>query len=107
MIRLTVTAAEKLKQMIMTENPDATIPETSGLRFDITTKNCFGRLQLESKPKKDDWVIESQGVRLFIDSNNRNQIERKYPNGVLLYFSINLTNEEFAIENPNARYHYA
>lgn len=104
MVRLTVTAAEKLKQMTITENPDIAIPETSGLRLDLTAKNCFGRLQLESKPKEDDLVVESQNIRLFICSSNQNCIRKKYPNGILLFFSITGINEGIAIENPNARY---
>mgnify|MGYP001577011346 CR=1 FL=1 len=104
MVRLTVTAAEKLKEMIRNENTEITIPEMSGLRLDITAVNCFGRLSIESKPKEDDLVAKSHGIRLFIDPNNQNRIGEKYPNGVLLYFFINSKCEGFAIENPKVEY---
>lgn len=106
MIQLTIIAAEKLKQMIIDENPDITIPQTSGLRLDLAAKNCFGRLRLESKPKEDDLIVESQDIKFFVNSSSQDWIRKKYPNGVLLYLSINSRSEEpaFAIENPNERY---
>ena len=54
-------------------------------------------LNLEERAAADDIVIESQGVRLFVD-----EFSAPYLNGVRLDYKSNFQESGFAFENPNA-----
>src|SRR5947207_3036448 len=54
-------------------------------------------LSIEDKPAEDDLVIESAGVRCFVDG-----FSAQYLNGVTLDYKSNFQESGFAFENPNA-----
>ena len=77
------------------------VPEaTAGLRIGVTPGGCSGfrySLNLEDTPGADDAVIESHGVRLFVD-----EFSAQYLNGVTVDYKSNFQESGFAFENPNA-----
>jgi len=54
-------------------------------------------LNIEQQPAADDVVIESAGVRLFVD-----EFSAQYINGTVIDFKSNFQESGFAFENPNA-----
>src|SRR5256885_4801057 len=69
-ITLTVTdkAAAEVRKLMAKERVG---PETAGLRVGVLPGGCSGfrySLSIEDKPAADDIVIESGGVRCFVDS---------------------------------------
>src|SRR5207244_11891417 len=69
-ITLTVTdkAAAEVRKFMAEEH---VAPETAGLRVGVLPGGCSGfrySLSIEDKPAADDIVIESGGVRCFVDS---------------------------------------
>jgi len=54
-------------------------------------------LNLEEQAAADDTVIESEGVRLFVDEFSGN-----YLNGTTIDYKSNFQESGFAFENPNA-----
>src|SRR5437667_351642 len=85
-ITLTVTdkAAAEVRKFMAEEH---VTPETAGLRVGVLPGGCSGfrySLSIEDKPAADDIVIESGGVRCFVDS-----FSAQYLNGVTLDFKSN------------------
>ena len=71
-----------------------------GLRIAVLPGGCPGfrySLNIEDKPGDDDVVIESAGVRCFVDG-----FSAQYLNGVTLDYKSNFQESGFAFENPNA-----
>jgi iron-sulfur cluster assembly protein len=94
---LTERAAEEVRKFMADEK----VPlETAGLRIGVMPGGCSGfrySLNLEERPADDDMVIESGGVRLFVD-----EFSAPYLNGVRLDYKSNFQESGFAFENPNA-----
>jgi iron-sulfur cluster assembly accessory protein len=98
-ITLTITerAAAEVQKFMAEEKAD---PTTAGLRVGVQPGGCSGfkySLNIEEKPEADDTVIESSGVRLFVDS-----FSGQYLNGVNIDYKSNFQESGFAFENPNA-----
>src|SRR3989440_7163712 len=80
-------------------------PEPAGLRIGVLPGGCSGfkySLSIEDKPADDDMVIESAGVRCFVDG-----FSAQYLNGVTLDYKSNFQESGFAFENPHAPGGYA
>ena len=98
-IQLTLTpqAAEQVRKVIASENaPEA----TAGLRVGVMPGGCSGfkySLSIEDAAADDDIVIESSGVRLFVDS-----FSGQYLNGVTIDYTVTMQSSGFTFENPNA-----
>lgn len=96
-LALTERAAEEVRKFIADEK----VPlETAGLRIGVLPGGCSGfrySLNLEEQAAADDLVIESQGVRLFVD-----EFSAPYLNGVTVDYKSNFQESGFAFENPNA-----
>ena len=94
---LTERAAEEVRKFMAEEK----VPlETAGLRIGVMPGGCSGfryNLNLEERPADDDMVIESGGVRVFVD-----EFSAPYLNGVRLDYKSNFQESGFAFENPNA-----
>src|SRR5437016_7994152 len=80
-ITLTVTeqAAVEVRKFIAEEKVS---PDTAGLRIAVLPGGCSGfkySLNIEDKPAEDDLVIETGGVRCFVDA-----FSAQYLNGVTL-----------------------
>ena len=96
-LTLTERAATEVKKFMMDENAPL---ETAGLRVGVMPGGCSGfkySLNIEDKPLDDDVVIESSGVRCFVDG-----FSAQYLNGVTIDFRSNFQESGFAFENPNA-----
>lgn len=94
-ITMTPAAADKIKGLLAERN----LPE-HGLRVFVSGGGCSGMqygMALEAKPREFDTVIESQGVKLFIDPTSMMYLA----NAVVDYVD-NLMGGGFRIDNPNA-----
>lgn len=96
-MQLTESAAAEVRKFMADEK----VPlETAGLRVGVMPGGCSGfkySLSIEDKPAADDVVIESNGVRLFVD-----EWSGQYLNGVTVDYKSNFQESGFAFENPNA-----
>jgi len=96
-LTLTEHAAAEVRKFMAEEKVD---PGTAGLRLGVQPGGCSGfkySLNIEDKPEPDDMVIESSGVRLFVDA-----FSGQYLNGVTVDYKSNFQESGFAFENPNA-----
>ena len=96
-LALSERAAEEVRKFIADEKVPV---ETAGLRIGVLPGGCSGfkySLNLEDKAASDDIVIESHGVRLFVD-----EFSAQYLNGVTVDYKSNFQESGFAFENPNA-----
>jgi iron-sulfur cluster assembly accessory protein len=96
-LSLTPLAAEQVRKVFEAEQaPKA----TAGLRVGVMPGGCSGfkyALNVEDQPAEDDVVIESEGVRLFVDS-----FSGQYLNGVTIDYMVTMQSSGFTFENPNA-----
>jgi iron-sulfur cluster assembly accessory protein len=96
-LTLTPQAAEQVRKVLEGERaPEA----TAGLRVGVMPGGCSGfkyALNIEDRPGEDDVVIESEGVRLFVDS-----FSGQYLNGVVIDYMVTMQSSGFTFENPNA-----
>jgi len=98
MINVTPIAAEKISELLTEENKPS-----AGLRVFVQGGGCsgfqYGLMIAESEPTADvDRVVESNGVRLFVDP-----ISVRYLKGAEVDFVDNLSGGGFTIKNPNAK----
>ena len=96
-LTLTPRAAEEVRRFIADEKVPV---ETAGLRVAVMPGGCSGfrySLNLEEQAAADDAVIESEGVRLFVD-----EFSAAYLNGTTIDYKSNFQESGFAFENPNA-----
>jgi len=96
-LTLTERAGEEVKKFLAEEKAS---PESAGLRVAVLPGGCSGfrySLNVEEQPAADDVVIESAGVRLFVD-----EFSSQYLNGTVIDNKSNFQESGFAFENPNA-----
>ena len=95
MIVLTTVAASAVKNaMARTGKSDG------GLRIMIESGGCAGHkylIGLDAEPRSDDAVVESAGVKLFIDPDSQTRLS-----GLRVDFVESLEGSGFIFENPNA-----
>src|SRR5207245_8888830 len=98
-VTLTITgrAGGEVKQFLAEEKVSQ---ESAGLRVAVVPGGCSGlrySLNIEEQRGADDVVIESAGVRLFVD-----EFSSQYLNGTVIDYKSNFQESGFAFENPNA-----
>ena len=96
-LTLTERAAAEVRKFMAEEKVS---PESAGLRIGVLPGGCSGfrySLNIEEKAADDDIVIETAGVRCFVDP-----FSTQYLNGVTLDYKSNFQESGFAFENPNA-----
>jgi iron-sulfur cluster assembly protein len=96
-VSLTPEAAEKAREFMAQENLAA---ESAGLRVSVLPGGCSGfqyGLSLEEAAQADDEVMESQGVRLFVDP-----FSAQYLKGTLIGYQSSFQGSGFTFSNPNA-----
>jgi len=96
-LTLTERAGEEVKKFLAEEKVAAA---ARGLRVAVLPGGCSGfrySLNVEEQPAGDDVVIESAGVRLFVD-----EFSAQYLNGTVIDYKSNFQESGFAFENPNA-----
>jgi iron-sulfur cluster assembly accessory protein len=95
-INVSEVAASKITEILSEENK-----HQSGLRVFVQGGGCSGfqyGLMIEETPGSGDKVIESNGVKLFVDP-----ISIRYLKGAEVDFVDNIGGGGFTIKNPNAR----
>jgi iron-sulfur cluster assembly protein len=97
-IILTEEAAEQVRHFFAAENLDE---KSAALRVSVLPGGCSGfeyALEVdEDEPAADDYVMESQGVRLFMDP-----FSAQYLTGVRIGYHSSFQGQGFTFENPNA-----
>jgi len=96
-LTLTERAAAEVKKFLAEEKVPV---ETAGLRVGVMPGGCSGfkySLNVEDKPADDDVVVETGGVRCFVDG-----FSAPYLNGVTIDYRSDFQESGFAFENPNA-----
>jgi iron-sulfur cluster assembly protein len=95
MIVLTEEAANAVKDaMAHSGNIDG------GLRIMVEVGGCAGNrylIGLDSEPREDDIVFETNGVTLFVDPDSQPALE-----GMKVGFVESLEGSGFTFDNPNA-----
>src|SRR5918997_4069839 len=94
---VTEPAAEEIRKFMSGEEG---LPETAGLRVRVVPGGCSGfqySLNIEEESKPNDHVIESNGVRMFVD-----MFSAQYLNGVEIDYVTNVMGSGFTFKNPNA-----
>jgi len=96
-LTLTERAGTEVKKFLAEEK---VTHATAGLRVAVLPGGCSGfrySLNIEEQPAADDVVIETAGVRLFVD-----EFSSQYLNGTVIDYKSNFQESGFAFENPNA-----
>lgn len=99
MVTLTLTerAGDEVKKFLAEAKVAG---DSAGLRVAVLPGGCSGfrySLNVEEQPAADDVVVESAGVRLFVD-----EFSVQYLNGTVIDYKSNFQESGFAFENPNA-----
>jgi iron-sulfur cluster assembly protein len=95
-ITVTPTAVGEVRKY-MEENGTA---ESAGLRVGVLPGGCSGfqyGLNIEDEPAEDDIILDSNGLRLFVDP-----FSLQYLGGVEIDFVTTFQGSGFTFNNPNA-----
>jgi iron-sulfur cluster assembly protein len=96
-LNVTEQAAGEIKKFMTSEEG---LPETAGLRVRVVPGGCSGfqyNLNIEETSRPNDHVMESNGVRLFVD-----MFSAQYLNGVEIDYVTGVMGSGFTFKNPNA-----
>ena len=96
-VNVTASAAAEIKKFMAGEED---LPETAGLRVRVVPGGCSGfqySLNIEEESRNGDFIIEQEGVRLFVD-----MFSAQYLNGIQIDYTSNMMGSGFTFENPNA-----
>jgi iron-sulfur cluster assembly protein len=96
-LNVTESAAAEIKKFMAGEEG---LPETSGLRVRVVPGGCSGfqySLNIEEDSRQGDFVLNQQGVRLFLD-----MFSAQYLNGVEIDYVSGMMGSGFTFKNPNA-----
>jgi iron-sulfur cluster assembly accessory protein len=91
------SAAVEIRKFMSSEEG---LPETAGLRVRVVPGGCSGfqySLNIEEDSRPNDNVLDSNGVRLFVD-----MFSAQYLNGVVIDYVTNVMGSGFTFNNPNA-----
>ena len=95
-VNVTATAVVEVRRYM--EENGAT--DSAGLRVGVLPGGCSGfqyGLNIEDEPAEDDLVIESNGLRLFVDP-----FSMQYLGGVEIDYVTTFQGSGFTFNNPNA-----
>jgi iron-sulfur cluster assembly protein len=96
MLMLTETAASEVRKFMEAES---TGPE-AGLRIRVVPGGCSGfsySMQIEDAPRQGDEVMDSGGLRVFVDL-----FSKQYLEGVQVDYVNSVMGSGFTFSNPNA-----
>src|SRR5918997_4250175 len=96
-VNVSDAAAVEIKKFMSSEEG---LPETAGLRVRVVPGGCSGfqySLNIEEDSRPNDNVLDSNGVRLFVD-----MFSAQYLNGVEIDYVTNVMGSGFTFKNPNA-----
>jgi iron-sulfur cluster assembly protein len=95
-ISLTPKAVVEVRRLMASNN----IPESHGLRVSVKGGGCSGFsyvLGFDDVPKENDVVLQSEGLRVFVDPKSMFHIS-----GTVLDYSDGLNGKGFVFNNPKA-----
>jgi len=95
-VNVTATAVAEVRRY-MEENGAG---EAAGLRVGVLPGGCSGfqyGLNIEDEPAEDDLVLESNGLKLFVDP-----FSMQYLGGVEIDYVTTFQGSGFTFNNPNA-----
>jgi iron-sulfur cluster assembly protein len=95
-VTVTPTAVAEVRRYIDEQGAS----DTAGLRVGVLPGGCSGfqyGLNIEDEPGEDDMILESNGVRLFVDP-----FSLQYLAGVEIDFVSTFQGSGFTFNNPNA-----
>lgn len=95
-VLLTATAATEVRRYIEEQGAAA----SAGLRVGVLPGGCSGfqyGLNIEDEPGEDDMILESEGIRLFVDP-----FSLQYLNGTEIDYVSTFQGSGFTFNNPNA-----
>jgi iron-sulfur cluster assembly protein len=90
-------AAAEVRKFIAAEQVPV---ETAGLRVGVLPGGCSGfkySLNIEEASQEDDIILESSGLRLFVDG-----FSLQYLNGITIDYVTSMQGSGFTFSNPNA-----
>src|SRR6201986_2150143 len=96
-LNVTEQAAAEISKFMSSEEG---LPATAGLRVRVVPGGCSGfqySLNIEEESRANDHIIESHGVRMFVD-----MFSAQYLNGVEIDYVTNVMGSGFTFKNPNA-----
>jgi len=96
MLMLTETAASEVRKFMEAES---TGPE-AGLRIRVVPGGCSGfsySMQIEDAPRQGDEILDSGGLRVFVDL-----FSKQYLEGVQVDYVNSVMGSGFTFSNPNA-----
>ncbi len=95
-IVLTATAIEMVKDALAREGLAG-----HGIRVGVTGGGCSGfqyAMDFEKDPKADDFTLEQDGVKLYVDP-----MSHMYLQGVTIDYVVGVQGAGFKFDNPNAK----
>ena len=95
-VTVTATAVDEVRRYI-DENGAG---ENAGLRVGVLPGGCSGfqyGLNIEDEPAEDDLILDSNGLRLFVDP-----FSMQYLDGVEIDYVTTFQGSGFTFNNPNA-----
>ncbi|HSL71044.1 MAG TPA: iron-sulfur cluster assembly accessory protein [Longimicrobiales bacterium] len=96
-ITVTPTAVAEVRKFMEEQGAGA---ETAGLRVAVLPGGCSGfqyGLNIEDESQEDDDILESNGLRLFVDP-----FSGQYLDGVEIDYVTTMMGSGFTFKNPNA-----
>ncbi len=95
-LTLTDTAASEVKKFLEAEN----VGMDGGLRVRVVPGGCSGfqyAMNIEEAPQNNDEVVESSGLRVFVD-----MFSAQYLENVQIDYVNSVMGSGFTFNNPNA-----
>ena len=95
-----IVITAKAAAQVVKLKADNNIPVSHGLRLGVKGGGCSGLsyvLAFDETPRENDKILESSGVRVFIDPKSL-----FYLSGTVLDFSDGLNGKGFVFNNPQA-----
>ena len=96
-VTVTPAASAEVKKFM---DAEGVAPEVGGLRVSVQPGGCSGfkyGLLIEEQASDDDYVLELEGVRVFVDP-----FSAQYLNGVAIDYVSSMQGSGFTFKNPNA-----
>ncbi len=96
-LNVTEPAAEEIRKFMSSEEG---LPASAGLRVRVVPGGCSGfqyGLNIEDEAGEDDMILESQGIRLFVDP-----FSLQYLQGTEIDYVSTFQGSGFTFKNPNS-----